>query len=122
MRDGCFLLAAARDGNSRSSSILGNSSIKGKINSKSLLISSRSGLSLASGVVPFFPIRREAGLCEASIEFVDKLEVEDERTANKGVVVAVGEVLCDTVEGDDEVDCAENKPCVSKRRRMFHVV
>ena len=92
------------------------------MNSKSLLISSRSGLSLASGVVPFFPIRREPGLCEVSVDFMDKLEVEDERTADEGVVMAVGEVLCDTVKGDDEADCAENKPCISKRRRMFHVV
>ena len=76
----------------------------------------------ASGIVPFFPRVREAGSRGVAVEFVDKLEIVDDEAADESLVVAVGEMLCDAVECDNEADCFENNPEISKRRRSFHVV
>jgi len=42
--------------------------------------------------------------------------------AEEVVVVAAGEELGDSVKGNDEADGLENKPCISKRLRTFHIV
>ena len=52
----------------------------------------------------------------------EKLVVEEDESAEEVVVVTTGEEVGDSVECDDESDGLENKPCISKRLRTFHIV
>jgi hypothetical protein len=76
---------------------------------------------IISRVVPFFPGVGETGLGRVSVE-TDELVAEEDELADKLVVVAAGEVVGDSVEGEDEAEGLENKPCISKRLRSFHIV
>jgi len=81
---------------------------------------SRSAL-IKSSVVPVFPGLWESGFCGIVVEASEVVVVEDEESSEEGMVVAVREVFGDAVEGDDEPDDLENKPCISKRLRTFHI-
>jgi hypothetical protein len=52
----------------------------------------------------------------------DEVAVEEDEFSEEVLVVAVGEVFCDSVEGDDESDGLENKLYISKRLRTFHIM
>lgn len=86
----------------------------GNKKSKSALIKSR--------VVPFFPGIGEAGLRGVVIAVSTDLVEEEDESSEETVVVAVGKVLGNSFEGNDEAEGLENKPCISKRRRTFHIV
>ena len=88
--------------------------MRGNKNSKSALIK--------SSVVPFFPGFRDAGLGGFVVAVSAELVAEENESAEEAVVVSVGKVLGDSFEGDDEAEGLENKPCISKRRRTFHIV
>jgi hypothetical protein len=77
---------------------------------------------MSSRVVPFFPRFWELGFCGVVLEPQDEVAVEEDKFSEEVLVVAVGEVFCDSVEGDDESDGLENKPYISKRLRTFHIV
>ena len=55
-------------------------------------------------------------------ETEDEVTVEEDEFSEEILVVAVGEVFCDSVESDDESDSLENKPYIGKRLRTFHIV
>jgi len=77
---------------------------------------------MISRVVPLFPGFWEPGLCGVSFDSTDELIVEDDKSAEDVVVVAVRKIFCDTVNGDNESNDLENSPYVSKRLRTFHIV
>lgn len=76
---------------------------------------------IISRVVPFFPGVGEAGLGWVSLE-PEELVAEEDELADKLVVMAAGEEVGNSVEGEDESEGLENKPCISKRLRSFHIV
>ena len=61
-------------------------------------------------------------MCGVSFESAHELVVEEDKSAEEVVIVAVGDVLRNSVEGNDEADGLENKPYISKRLRTFHIV
>lgn len=61
-------------------------------------------------------------MCGVVVCAAEILAGEDEELADDAVVVAVCDILGDSVEGEDKCDGSEKKPCINKRRRTFHIV
>ena len=72
-----------------------------------------------SAVVPLFPSLGGGG------DFGPgriAAEEEDEEAAEDGLVVALGDVVGDALEGHDPAGGLDKKPDVRQRRRTFHIV
>lgn len=77
---------------------------------------------MSSRVIPLFPGVWWLGASGVVIEATEDVEIEEEELSVDVMVVSVGEVLGDGLEGNDEADDLEKKPCISKRLRTFHIV
>lgn len=71
--------------------------------------------------MPFFP-----GFCEESWSCRIVVEAEEVRVVEEEESSVDIPVMCpievdDFVEDEDKAEDSENKPCISKRRRAFHI-
>jgi hypothetical protein len=77
------------------------------------------GNSSPSTIVPLFP---SLGGCWDFGSGGVAAEEEDEESPQDGLVVALRDVVGDTLEGHDPAGGLDKKPDVRQRRRTFHIV